>query len=144
MKQVYQQPTEHALAQPAFQMQQPQGYAQAQTQSEYQMQQPEAYQPTSSQLQQQPMLYSPQQMQTPATTASVAPQEELQQPLGSGDVPVVNINLPAGQRLAPGQYAMDGDLVPDQGQAGAYDFVGNLVPQQQPGNADPAYARHAL
>ncbi len=56
----------------------------------------------------------------------------------NNQVPLVNINLPQGQKLAPGQYVMDGSLVPDA--TGSYDFVGNLVPQLKPNNADPEFA----
>jgi len=48
---------------------------------------------------------------------------QLQQKQG---VPVINLNLPAGQRVPAGRYAMDGNLVEDV--RGHWDFVGNLVP----------------
>ena len=45
---------------------------------------------------------------------------------GGNKVPVVNINLPSGQVVPPGQYYMDGSLVQDL--AGHWDYVGKLVP----------------
>jgi hypothetical protein len=46
-------------------------------------------------------------------------------------VPVINLNLPPGEKLPPGRYALDGSVVPDA--KGQLDFVGNLVPVSPPG-----------
>ena len=46
-------------------------------------------------------------------------------------VPVINLNLPPGEKLPPGRYALDGSVVPDA--AGQLDFVGNLVRVSPPG-----------
>jgi hypothetical protein len=46
-------------------------------------------------------------------------------------VPVINLNLPPGEKLPPGRYALDGSVVPDT--AGQLDFVGNLVRVSPPG-----------
>lgn len=46
-------------------------------------------------------------------------------------VPIINLNLPPGEKLPPGRYALDGSVVPDA--AGQLDFVGNLVRVSPPG-----------
>ena len=45
---------------------------------------------------------------------------------GSSSVPVINLNLPAGQKVPPGQYRMDGHMVLDMN--GHWDFDGQLRP----------------
>jgi len=55
-----------------------------------------------------------------------SPLEMRKEASGKNKVPVVNINLPSGQVVPPGQYYMDGSLVQDL--AGHWDYVGKLVP----------------
>lgn len=69
--------------------------------------------------------FPPQQAQAAGSQPS-SPLEMREQVSGSSKVPVVNINLPHGQVVPPGQYYMDGSLVKDL--AGHYDYVGKLVP----------------
>lgn len=57
---------------------------------------------------------------------SRSPLKMREQVMGQNKVPVVNINLPHGQVVPPGQYYMDGSLVQDL--AGHWDYVGKLVP----------------
>ncbi len=58
-------------------------------------------------------------------------QELAQKADGNPPVPVINLNLPPGEKLPPGRYALDGSVVPDA--AGQLDFVGNLVRVSPPG-----------
>ena len=55
-----------------------------------------------------------------------SPFEMREQVHGHDKVPILNINLPHGQVVPPGQYYMDGSLVQDL--AGHWDYVGKLVP----------------
>jgi hypothetical protein len=69
--------------------------------------------------------FAPQPPQATASEPS-SPLEMREQVSGRSKVPVVNINLPHGQVVPPGQYYMDGSLVEDL--AGHWDYVGKLVP----------------
>lgn len=57
---------------------------------------------------------------------ATSPIEMREQVSGKNKVPVININLPNGQVVPPGQYYMDGSLVEDG--LGHWDYVGKLVP----------------
>jgi hypothetical protein len=69
--------------------------------------------------------FPPQQVHA-AEQPSSSPLEMREEASGKNKVPVVNINLPSGQVVPPGQYYMDGSLVQDL--AGHWDYVGKLVP----------------
>ena len=58
-------------------------------------------------------------------------QQLAQKSQANSAVPVINLNLPSGEKLPPGRYALDGSVVPDA--AGQLDFVGNLVRVSPPG-----------
>jgi hypothetical protein len=68
----------------------------------------------------------PPQPEQEVERAPSSPLEMREQVSGDSKVPVVNINLPHGQVVPPGQYLMDGSLVQDL--AGHWDYVGKLVP----------------
>jgi hypothetical protein len=85
-----------------------------------------------------PQYDNPQQQQTISTKDSQQlaekpdyNQELAQKAEGNPPVPVINLNLPPGEKLPPGRYALDGSVVPDA--AGQLDFVGNLVRVSPPG-----------
>ena len=69
--------------------------------------------------------FPPQQVHA-AEQPPFAPLEMREEASGKNKVPVVNINLPSGQVVPPGQYYMDGSMVQDL--AGHWDYVGKLVP----------------
>ena len=64
-----------------------------------------------------------------ADEKAASPLQMQQKTKGSSKVPVLNINLPHGQVVPPGQYYMDGSLVEDP--VGHWDYVGKLVPTSQ-------------
>lgn len=69
-------------------------------------------------------------LELPQADEKAASQLQMQQKTkGSSKVPVLNINLPHGQVVPPGQYYMDGSLVEDP--VGHWDYVGKLVPTSQ-------------
>jgi len=69
--------------------------------------------------------FPPQQTQVVEKEPS-SPLEMREKVHGHDKVPILNINLPNGQVVPPGQYYMDGSLVEDL--AGHWDYVGKLVP----------------